>query len=76
MPNGRSLEFTTLPTLHPSVGEAWLLQFAPSAIVRLSIDPTPPASKFNVQKDRSGLDHASGERSGFADISRHLLEWT
>jgi hypothetical protein len=40
MPNGHVLELSSLPTIHPRVGQALLLQCAASAIVRLSLDPT------------------------------------
>ena len=41
MPNGCLLELSSLPARHPPIGEALLHAFGPSAIIRLSIDPTP-----------------------------------
>ena len=41
MPNGHLLELSSLVPRHPPTGAALLHIFAPAAIVRLAIDPTP-----------------------------------
>jgi hypothetical protein len=44
MPNGHVLELSSLRERHPPIGTALLHAFAPAAIIRLSIDPTPQPS--------------------------------
>ena len=40
MPNGHTLELSTIPTRHPKIGQGLLHMYGPSAIVRLSRDPS------------------------------------
>lgn len=40
MPTGDILQLASLPVRHPSLGTAFLREFGPPAIIRLSVDPT------------------------------------
>ncbi len=77
MPNGRVLELSSLPARHPPIGHALLQAYAPAAIVRLRIDPTPQPPDTMVRSvdvdwiTRPGTNPAVSERR---DIGWNGLE--
>jgi hypothetical protein len=80
MANGVVLELSTLPARHPPMGEALLQMYAPQAMVRLCIDPTPqPAGTMSREIEVDWLRHPGKEAAthqqravGWTGLEHHL----
>lgn len=75
MPNEATLELSSLPARHPSVGEALLDSCAGPVIVRLSMEPTlqPPGTLSRevevnwLRRDRAGAEEQVVRRIGWSN---------